>query len=133
MGHHRYFMVDNNHKNFSEKIRKTISLVSSILGLPTTISSFRKYLVKLDGLLDDHSNLIIPNGGKVTQSILKETFLPCSNSIDDVNLDNLSICVRERRKEGGRIYTYDKRYLVGDERIQEMRIISAKDYLEYVR
>lgn len=24
LGHHRYFMVDNNHKNFSEKVRKTI-------------------------------------------------------------------------------------------------------------
>jgi hypothetical protein len=74
-------------------------------------------LVKWEGLLDDHSNLFIPDGGKVTQSIIKETFLPCSNSIDDVNIDNLSICVRERRKEGSRIYTYDKRYIMGDERI----------------
>ena len=38
LGHHRYFLVDNNHKNFNEKIRKTTQIVSSILGLPTVQS-----------------------------------------------------------------------------------------------
>jgi len=41
--------------------------------------------------------------------------------------------VRERRKDGAKTYIYDKRYIMGDERIQEMRIISAKDYVEFVR
>lgn len=117
LGHHRYFIVDNNHKNFNEKIRKTIELVQSILGLPTSHSSFKKYLVNKGNLLEDHSNLVVPDGGLVTQSKIKETFLPCSNSIDDINVDKLSICVREREKNGSKIYTYDKRYIMGDQRI----------------
>ena len=76
---------------------------------------------------------MLPDGGKTCQSLIKETFLPCSNSIDDINVDNLSICVRERKKDGSKTYIYDKRYIMGDERIQEMRIISAKDYVEFVR
>lgn len=75
----------------------------------------------------------MPKDSLVTQSTIKETFLPCSNSIDDVNIDNLSICVRERSKNGSKIYHYEKRYILGNERIQELRIISAKDYIEFVR
>ena len=94
-----------------------MSLVQSIVGLPTSNETFKKYLVEKGDLLDDHSNLKVPKECLVTQSTLKETFLPCNNSIDDVNLDKLSICVRERIKNGSKIYHYEKRYVLGNERI----------------
>ena len=70
---------------------------------------------------------------EVTLSQINEHFLPSHSTIDDVNIDQLSICVRERIKNGSKIYNYDKRYLLEKERIQELRIISAKDYVEFVR
>lgn len=45
----------------------------------------------------------------------------------------MSICVRERKKNGSKIYNYEKRYVLEGERIQELKIITAKDYVEFVR
>jgi|LakMenE01Jun11ns_1017448.scaffolds.fasta_scaffold9685328_1 hypothetical protein len=45
LGHHRFFMIGNQNHNFNEKIQKTISIISSVIGLPTSPSTFKKYLV----------------------------------------------------------------------------------------
>lgn len=126
LGHCRYFVVDNEHRNFTQKIKKTTELVSSVLGLPTSPYHFKKYLV-------DHSSLSEQMPVEMKHSYFNEHFLPSHTTIDDVNMDQLSICVRERKKNGSKIYNYDKRYVLEGERIQELRIISAKDYVEFVR
>ena len=38
-------IVDNESSNFEEKIKRSISMISSVLGLPTDVAVFRKYLV----------------------------------------------------------------------------------------
>ena len=45
MGHRKYMIVDNESSNFEEKIKRSISMISSVLGLPTDVAVFRKYLV----------------------------------------------------------------------------------------
>jgi hypothetical protein len=45
MGHHKYMIIDNETNNFEEKIRRSIGLVSSIVGLPTDANVFKKYLL----------------------------------------------------------------------------------------
>lgn len=59
--------------------------------------------------------------------------MPSHDTIDDVTVDYLSICVRERRKDGSKFFNHEKRYMLEGERIQEMKIISAKEFVEYVR
>ena len=47
VGHNRLFFIGNQHKNgFHGKITETIRAVSSVLGLPTNIAKFKKYLVE---------------------------------------------------------------------------------------
>lgn len=64
---------------------------------------------------------------------LTEYHLPSNDTIDDVSRDQLAICVRERKKDGSKLFNYEKRFLVEGEQIKEMRVLSAKEYVEYVR
>ena len=60
-----------------------------------------------------------------------ETFLKVpENEKEDTHKKNLTICVRKRMKEGFILHNYEKRYQLGGERIQEMRSITARKYLE---
>jgi hypothetical protein len=45
----------------------------------------------------------------------------------------MSICVRQRSKNGAKIYQYEKRYKLEGERIGELRVITAKEFIEYQR
>lgn len=40
-----------------------------------------------------------------------------AHTSDDINFDQLSICVRERIKDGAKIYNYEKRFMLEGERI----------------
>ena len=63
---------------------------------------------------------------------IKETYIKLPHEEEeDVHRQNVTACVRERKKHGLTLYNYEKRYVVGDERIQEMRTISAKDFVDY--
>ena len=44
-----------------------------------------------------------------------------------------SICVRKREKEGMANFNYEKRLVLGGERIQEMRKISAREYVQMIK
>ena len=47
VGHNKLFFIGNNHKDgFFGKIKETIRAVSSVLGLPTNVDKYKKYLVE---------------------------------------------------------------------------------------
>ena len=51
LGHEKHLIVDNSQNtNFEDKIKKSIGLVSSVVGLPTDTRIFKKYLVSPDAL-----------------------------------------------------------------------------------
>lgn len=102
--------MDNDRKNFGQKLAKTTELVSSVLGLPTSPFTFKKYLV-------DHSAFPEVMPVAMDHSYFNEHFLPSHSTIDDVTHDQLSICVRERKKNGSRIFNYEKRFIFEGERI----------------
>ena len=53
VGHNKIFIIGNDHKNgFVGKINETIETVKTLMGLPTNISRFKKYLVDNRGI--DH-------------------------------------------------------------------------------
>jgi len=80
LGHCRYFVVDNNHKNFGQKLAKTTELVMSVLGLPTSPYTFKKFLVDRSSLPEE---MPVP----MEHSYFNEYFLPEHTTIDDVSLD----------------------------------------------
>lgn len=45
----------------------------------------------------------------------------------------MSIMVKQRKKNGTNTYNYEKRFMRDGERVQEMRILPAKDYVELLR
>ncbi len=65
LGHHRYFVIGNQGNHFGEKIDKTIGIIKSVLGLPTSKGTFKKYLVDGKDFMDDHSNLLFPEKQQV--------------------------------------------------------------------
>ena len=74
--------------NFEDKIKKTIGLISSVVGLPTNNAIFKKYKVsaQFDSLPEDlHFE-------KIT---IKETYLTVPrNELEDKVKKHTSICVR---------------------------------------
>ena len=48
LGHHKHIIVDNSSQNFEGKIKKAIGLLSSVIGLPTDVQIFKKYLISSD-------------------------------------------------------------------------------------
>ena len=70
---------------------------------------------------------------KSSSFLLKETFLPNHQTIDDIDKDQMEIKIRRRQRYMTKTYQYEKRYTLEGERIQELRIISARDYIEMNR
>ena len=123
LGHHRYMIVDNESKSFEDKISKAINLISSSVGLPTDISIFKKYLVCPDSIdvSNGHQNLQLPEGIRSSTLKITETYLNAPPSIRFES--DVSACVRKRQRGGIETYNYEKRWMRGKERIQEMRNI----------
>ena len=46
IGHHRYFVIDNEGVDFHSKINKTLDVVRNIVGLPSDAMNFKKFLVE---------------------------------------------------------------------------------------
>ena len=57
-------MIDNLDANFEKKINKTIAIICSVLGLPTSTGTFKKFLVDSKDLNDDHSNIPFPDAAQ---------------------------------------------------------------------
>jgi len=106
-------------------------MVSSILGLPTNVQVFKKYLVG-SHISDDHSNIKFLDDIATERMTILETFLPVPAIDASLGHANASACVRRRDKNGFHMYTYEKRFIAEGERIQEMRSISPKEYLEFL-
>jgi len=126
MGHQKYMIVDNEAINFEEKINRSIGLVSSVIGLPTDVNVFKKYLLS--------APVVLPDEIRSEKLTIYETYINVPIRLyEDLHRENITICVRERKKNGLKVYNYEKRYNVGDERIQEMRSISAREYFSYCK
>lgn len=77
LGHHRYFMLDNKDLDFERKINKGINIVANIVGLPTDMKFFQKYLVdKQDFKQYKHSKIKFPRETHIEEYSLLETYLP---------------------------------------------------------
>ena len=127
LGHQKHLIVDNNSSSFESKMKKTIGLISSVVGLPTDQMVFRKYLVTGD------TPMQLPDDIQAEKMKILETYLNApQHELDDTSKQNLSVCVRKRTKQGIIHHKYEKRYSRGGERIQEMRSINAKDYLAFL-
>lgn len=116
LGHHRYFVIGNQGNHFGAKINKTIGIIQSVLGLPTSQGTFKKYQVDGKNIFDDHSNIPFPDKQQVEKSHIIESFFPLQ-CVDDHTGDKMTLCVRQRSKNGAKIYNYEKRYIIGGERI----------------
>lgn len=66
LGHHKFYIVDNNCLDFKAKVDKCISIATKVIGLPTPNSFFKKYLVNIPDPRD-HTSVGIP------QDIKQET------------------------------------------------------------
>ena len=89
MGHHKFMIVDNETNNFEEKIRRSIGLVQSIVGLPTDVNFFKKYLLAGNAGM-------IPDSIRTEKLTILETYLnvPSQECLEDPQKKNMSICVR---------------------------------------
>lgn len=50
LGHAKHLIVDNSAENFEAKIRQSLRLVSSVVGLPTNMQIFKKFLVSPEAM-----------------------------------------------------------------------------------
>lgn len=74
LGHHNYFIVDNQNKDFTQKIDMAVKIVTKNLGLPTPNSLFKKFLIKIPNPLD-HSSIGFPADEYVDTFEVEETLL----------------------------------------------------------
>ena len=127
LGHHRYMIVGNT-GDFEDKMSTAINYISSQVGLPTDVQIFKKYLVCPNTLdvSENHKNLKFPEDIHTETIIIKETYLKRQKNDDE----NSSVCVRSRQRNGLTIFNYEKRLTRDGQRIQEMRTISAQEYLQ---
>ena len=68
-------MVNNESCDFKVKVNKTISMVKSVLGLPTDVGVFKKYLVRGD-ISPNHTNVKFPLDISLEKMSVLETFIP---------------------------------------------------------
>ena len=116
LGHSNYKIVDNSSKDFEHKVKKTIGMVNSVLGLPTDVSVFKKYLVS--GNIDPiQSNVNFPKDIPVEKMSLLETFLPKPKSDSEIDQTGVQVSVRKRDENGLSLFTYEKRFTIGEQRI----------------
>ena len=80
-------MVNNESGDFKVKVNKTISMVKSVLGLPTDIGVFKKFLV--GGQIDPvHSNVKFPSDISLEKMSILETFLtPSKLDVETGNIE----------------------------------------------
>ena len=89
--------------DFNSKVEKSIDVVKSVLGLPSSPLTFKKFLV-------DPKSINLTKLEDIETSEITEYFLPSNPSMDDKRDDRLSICVRLRQKHGLKSYNYEKRF-----------------------
>ena len=55
LGHQKFMIVDNASTNFEDKMKRGISLISSVIGLPTDTQIFKKFLISgpIEGIPSD--------------------------------------------------------------------------------
>ena len=97
--------------------------------MPADVAIFKKYLVNesLD-VSDGHRRLNIPRDIKTQTLKIEEHYL---NIPEDSNAT--SICVKSREKNGLKNYNYEQRMIVDGERIQKMRNLSAREYMQLIK
>lgn len=121
MRHHSYFMIDNDGNSFEKKMNKAVNRVQSLVGLPTNINIFKKFLVDPERTGGDHSLIQWPEDVAVVERMkVLETYLTSDK-------EGETIFVRARDSEDGNFsHNYEKRFERDGERIQELKMIKHK-------
>jgi len=127
-GHPHFHIIDNNVKEFNEKVNRAYNAVLHILGLQGDVpKNFNKYLLKKKG---DEVVPALPEGIKVEYFDLVDTFLVSADKNSEVRL-------RKRGQRGNYFYehtttTYpravDDAEYKGDG-IEKKKQISAREYI----
>ena len=89
-------IVNNKEANFEDKLSYAINRIGSVIGLPTKVSIFKKYLVCPESIdvTDGHRNIKFPDDIRTETLTIEETYL---NSHEDTSVGPAaSICVRKR-------------------------------------
>ena len=122
MRHHSYYMIDNQGIGFEEKINQAMNRVQSLVGLPTNINVFKKYLVDTEKTGLDHSKIQWPEDVAVVERMkILETYLQSDER-------NMRFVRAKDHEEGNVSHQYEKRFEMGGERIQELRQLKQKQY-----
>ena len=116
-------MIDNDGNSFEKKMNKAVNRVQSLVGLPTNINIFKKFLVDPERTGGDHSLIQWPEDVAVVERMkVLETYLTSDK-------EGETIFVRARDSEDGNFsHNYEKRFERDGERIQELKMIKHKQY-----
>lgn len=116
IGHPRLKCITNEKKNFDEKIKDIVSAVCKIVGEPEPKEIERKFLVT------------------------KEVSIPVRHECIDIEQiyltstdPKMSCRVRKRGQNGTFIYTHTSKTKTLGERVELERMISAREYLNYLK
>ena len=152
-GHSRFYIVDNKVTHFNKKIDICVEIVSKILGMPSSNTHHKKFLIKIANP-EDHSSLGFPEGCKIDTFEVIETIIkplvegPFKTAIETLDSQfitqpsasastndqrNVEIYLRKRGKVHAYSYTQEIRYTVNNQRIVKSRIITAREYLELIQ
>ena len=122
VGHPKFVVVDNSSPDFKSKIQRAIETVQQIVGLPTAVHFYKKYLLKR-GTGPINRGLALPPHIKHEELNIEETFMKTKEN----EIENKLI---KRGKHSTYTYTQEIRYLKASQRIEKRRQISAKEYID---
>ena len=127
VGHPKYNIIDNNTKNFQEKMERTYKSVLNLLGIDNPARFYNRYLLEKNDLRDKDGLPIVSEKTAYETFTIEETFLLKGD-------DKLKMRVRKRGQKGSYFYQVisimeQPSNKKGDEPIEVKRQISARDYL----
>lgn len=119
IGHPNYTIIDNS-TNFEGKVERVYSYVGSIVGLPKSISTKKKYLLKRNIREEEFPPFLKYEIHEMTQGFLRE------------NDQNAQTRIRKRSQKGTHTYSISTKRTSSDgkEETVSVRPISAKIYYE---
>lgn len=159
IGHNQLFIVGNKHKDgFKGKMRETVNIVKTLLGIPTSKLGFKKFLVDNQNFpyvphvddeemrLDYHFKLFQDSGTKPhnLSDSSKDEFYHSINKIMQTYLkaeDNGLTFVRKKsgtrhidnsESKHGTQFEIERRYEQGNQILQKKRLITGREYTDLV-
>ncbi|CDW90733.1 UNKNOWN [Stylonychia lemnae] len=129
LGHHNFYIIDNDQRDFNQKIDLCVRVVTKCLGLPTPNSYFKKFLIKISNPLD-HSTFGLPENNFYDTFELEETLLIPDFSVSVDSESKVEVYLRKRGKNMQYVHNFEIRYTQNNKRISEQKIITARKYLE---